>query len=144
MASVGTIKYNNGSSWVDILHPINSFYISYTSTSPASLFGGTWTQITNAVLRGATGVGYTGSDTHTLTINEMPSHSHTLSGVGNTTGTNGGWQAGGDTDRLYYGKYNAGRNVFEWVGKWTDNNGGGAAHSIVQRSFNCYIWYRTA
>ena len=76
MASVGTIKYKNGSSWIDILHPVNSFYISYASTSPASLFGGTWTQITGAVLRGNTNVGYTGSDSHTLSVNEMPKHTH--------------------------------------------------------------------
>ena len=78
MASVGTIKYKNGSSWIDILHPVNSFYISYASTSPANLFGGTWTQITNAALRGASTVGYTGADTHTLTVDEMPSHRHAL------------------------------------------------------------------
>lgn len=77
MASVGTIKYKNGSTWVDILHPVGSFYFSTQSTSPSSLFGGTWVQITNAVLRGAAGTGYGGSDTHTLTINEMPKHTHT-------------------------------------------------------------------
>lgn len=76
MASVGTIKYKNGSSWIDILHPVNSFYFSYAPTSPSSLFGGTWTQVTNAALRGASSVGYTGADTHALTINEMPSHNH--------------------------------------------------------------------
>lgn len=76
MASVGTIKYKNGSSWIDILHPVGSFYLSSKSTSPSSLFGGTWTQVTNAALRGASSLGYTGSDTHTLTINEMPSHRH--------------------------------------------------------------------
>lgn len=134
MASVGTIKYKNGSSWIDILHPVNSFYISYASTSPASLFGGTWTQITSAVLRGATGVGYTGADTHTLTINEMPSHNHKdQSRVSWNDNMSGGMymsyvnQANFQTDRTVY----------------TSNTGGGAAHSIVQRSFNCYIWYRT-
>lgn len=76
MASVGTIKYKNGSSWIDILHPVNSFYFSYASTSPSSLFGGTWTQVTNAALRGATSTGYTGSDTCTLTTAQIPSHSH--------------------------------------------------------------------
>lgn len=76
MASVGTIKYKNGSSWIDILHPVNSFYFSHASTSPSSLFGGTWTQVTNAVLRGSDSTGYTGSDTHTLSIDEIPAHRH--------------------------------------------------------------------
>ena len=99
MASVGTIKYKNGSTWVDILHPVGSFYFSTKSTSPSSLFGGTWVQITNAVLRGAAGVGYGGSDTHTLTINEMPSHTHTylkmsVKASWNVTSGNGGFYNG--------------------------------------------------
>ena len=133
MASVGTIKYKNGSSWVDILHPTGSFYISSQSTSPAALFGGTWTQVTNAVLRGATSLGYTGSDKHTLTVDEIPSHRH-----GQNTpyyGDNQGSYIGHTT---YWSTYS---NTALPVTAFT---GGGAAHSIVQRSFNCYIWYRTA
>lgn len=90
MANIGTIKYNNGSSWVDILHPINSFFFSYDSTSPSELFGGTWTQVTDAAIRGATGVGYIGSDTHILTSNEMPSHRHNLQLLGDILFTKGG------------------------------------------------------
>lgn len=62
-----------------VIYPVGAIYASANSTSPASLFGGSWTQITNAALRGATGVGYTGSDTHTLTIKEIPSHRHVFS-----------------------------------------------------------------
>lgn len=73
----------NGSSWVNYnllnAYPIGAIYASGNATSPASLFGGSWTQITNAALRGATGVGYTGSDTHKLTIQEMPSPKHAFS-----------------------------------------------------------------
>ena len=35
-----------------VLHPIGSIYMSFTSTSPASMFGGTWTQITGYFLLG--------------------------------------------------------------------------------------------
>lgn len=59
-----------------VIYPVGAIYASANSTSPASLFGGSWTQITNAALRGATGVGYTGSDTHALSTKEMPSHKH--------------------------------------------------------------------
>lgn len=61
-----------------VIYPVGAIYASANSTSPASLFGGSWTQITNAALRGATSVGYSGSDTHALSINEMPSHSHQI------------------------------------------------------------------
>ena len=61
-----------------VIYPVGAIYASANSTSPASLLGGSWTQITNAALRGATSVGYTGSDTHILTIKEMPSHIHNM------------------------------------------------------------------
>ena len=62
------------------MHPIGSYYLSDESTSPASLFGGTWEQIKDRFLVGAGNsysVGATGGEaTHTLTTSEMPSHSH--------------------------------------------------------------------
>lgn len=42
-------------------HPIGSIYISVDSTSPASLFGGTWERITGKFLLAATDGGATGS-----------------------------------------------------------------------------------
>lgn len=74
----------NDNSWVNYnllnAYPVGAIYVSGSSTSPASLFGGSWTQITNAALRGATSVGYTGSDSHTLSANEMPKHRHISDG----------------------------------------------------------------
>lgn len=108
MANPGTIKYNNGSGWVDILHPIGSFYISSSKTSPSSLFGGTWSQVTNAAIRGASDFGYTGSDTHTLTESEMPNHTHyTESGGGfiinnASRGTDLGFNFASGTYKRYY------------------------------------------
>lgn len=71
------------SSWVnllEILYPIGAVYYSIDSTSPASIIGGSWTQITNAVIRAGTSEGYSGSDTHTITIAEMPPHNHDTQG----------------------------------------------------------------
>lgn len=50
--------------WSDI-YPVGAVYISYVSTSPASLFGGSWTKIENKVLRAANDVSTGGSDTST-------------------------------------------------------------------------------
>ena len=62
------------------IYPVGSIYWSKQSTSPASLFGGTWTQIQNRFLIGAGGsyaVNSTGGEaTHVLTVAEMPSHNH--------------------------------------------------------------------
>ena len=60
--------------------PVGSVYISFSHTNPGTLFGGTWTRISNAFLwaTDASGnLGQTGgSKTHTLTIDELPAHHH--------------------------------------------------------------------
>lgn len=130
MATIGTIRYRNGSNWVDILHPVGSFYFSTASTTPASLFGGTWVQITGAVIRGNNSLGYGGSDTHTMTESEMPSHRHKI--------TTGEWStAGSDFVPVYAGRKPSGVN-------YTVYTGGGAAFTELPRYYNCYVWYRTA
>lgn len=62
-------------------YPVGSIYMSVNSTSPATLFGGTWEAIAGGrVLIGQNTsypAGSTGGEaTHTLTTGEMPSHSH--------------------------------------------------------------------
>ena len=130
-------------SWIniaDIIYPIGSYYISNNNTPPAELFGGTWTQLTGRFLYATTSTSTGGSNTHTLTINQIPSHDHAIySGWGDqgnpTTdedayryqfwgGNNKGWHSGGN-----YG---------------TSSVGGGAAHNNMPAYKGCYCWYRTA
>lgn len=74
--------------WVnllDIIYPTGSVYLSRNATSPASIIGGTWTQIKGAVLAacGANSfvtANYGGS--LKISTNQMPSHTHTLSSRG--------------------------------------------------------------
>lgn len=129
---------NEAQSWIwqqkMPIYLVGAIYMSTSSTSPSTIYGGTWQQITNAALRAATSniASYSGSDTHTLTVDEMPAHAHIVTSLGYNT--NGGTNT--------HGSY--------WGGQNTDNHpitnyvGGGAAHSIVQRSYNCYMWRRTA
>lgn len=65
---------------VDTIYPVGSIYISVSSTSPETLFGGTWVQLQDQFLLGA-GTTYTngatgGNATHTLTTDELPAHTH--------------------------------------------------------------------
>ena len=63
---------------MDIVYPVGSIYQSMNATSPASSIGGTWTQL-KTFLYGADTAKKTGGEaTHTLTIGEMPSHSHSI------------------------------------------------------------------
>lgn len=74
------IFLKNGSCLADVFYPVGSIYISAASTSPADMFGGTWKKLEGRFLLGASSaypVGSTGGEaTHTLTLSEMPKHSH--------------------------------------------------------------------
>ena len=74
-------------------YPVGSYYMSSNSTSPAVLFGGTWTQIQNRFIFAA-GSGYSvnstgGSDTKSLILDNIPSHSHSCGGAGSHTHAKG-------------------------------------------------------
>ena len=62
------------------IYPVGSIYVSVNSTSPASLFGGSWEQIKDRFLLacGSTyAAGKTGGEaTHKLTVAEIPGHTH--------------------------------------------------------------------
>ena len=76
---------SNGTYWrsfLDMIYPVGSIYMSVLSTNPATFFGGTWAQIQGKFLL-ASGGGYTlgtsgGNASVTLTTANMPSHNHTV------------------------------------------------------------------
>ena len=60
-----------------VMYPVGAIYQSWSATSPASLFGGSWSQITEKFLYCANSAGGTGgASTVTLSVKQMPSHSH--------------------------------------------------------------------
>lgn len=88
-------KINAKASILDC-YPVGAIYMSMSSTSPATLFGGTWEQLKDRFLLAA-GDTYAAESTggeaqHTLNIAEMPMHRHSsdsyldgfASAVGNT------------------------------------------------------------
>ncbi len=80
---------------VDIVYPVGSIYMSTASTSPATLFGGTWEALDDGrVLIGANSTyaaGATGGEfQHKITVNELPSHSHTVTVTSAGAHTHGG------------------------------------------------------
>lgn len=64
--------------------------MSTNSVNPSVLFGGTWEQISGQFLLGAGeeySLGETGGEaTHTLSIQEIPSHNHIFSGIATNSG----------------------------------------------------------
>ena len=72
---------NTWTTLLDAVYPTGSLYFSTNSTSPASKFGGTWSQIQDAFIA-AKGSSYiTGtvaaySGDKAMTVDQMPSHQH--------------------------------------------------------------------
>lgn len=88
LAKVSDENYNTAwKSVFDMIYPIGSIYISTNNTNPSLLFGGYWqpfgqgrtllgVDIDNQKYNEAYIEG--GEETHTLTVDEMPSHKHGL------------------------------------------------------------------
>lgn len=118
-------------------YPVGSIYISTVSTSPSTLFGGTWEQIKDTFLlaagstyaAGATG----GEATHTLTIDEMPRHRIDLNAVNSALDEAGsGYHPAWVVDKKYT------------VQVLSNNIGGDQPHNNMPPYLAVYVWKRTA
>ena len=118
------------------LYPVGSIYMSTENTSPASMFGGTWEQIKDKFLLSAGdtySAGSTGGEaTHTLTVDEMPTHNHTPSNADwvflyNSTGN-------GSTGSGPYAAWQ--------TSKYTGDTGGSQAHNNMPPYLVVYCWKR--
>lgn len=136
-----SITYNQ-KKLCDILYPVGSIYLSTNSTSPKTLFGGTWSRLKGGFLYGATsgstystgnGTG-TSTNDHTLTIDEMPSHNHTL--VNTNTG-------GYSYDYTDYSAECGGAKGYDG-NVWTAYTGGGQGHSHDIPYIAVFMWRRTS
>jgi len=133
---------------LDSIYPIGAIYTSITSGSPATVFGGTWVSFGQGrVLVGhddasepdsdfvasstdGSSVLVGGAKTHTLSVDEIPSHTHTVSGIENPRGTG----SDGSED---------GASSFT-NSLTTSATGGGQAHNNLQPYVVVYMWKRTA
>ncbi len=139
----------------DKIYPVGSIYISTSSTNPSTIYGGTWERYG----QGKTLVGLNegepefntinktgGEKTHTLTINEMPSHNHNLGGhtflwgenVGTVNIKNANAEAGATSQNRLY-TY---QNQYGWAN--TLVNGGSQPHNNLQPYITVYMWKRTS
>ena len=118
----------------DAILPVGSIIMRYDHTSPNTLYPGTtWTRIENRFLWATTSggtIGQTGgASTHTLTVNELPAHSH---GSVYSAGAEGekkfSWLATGNANMAY----------------GAVSTGGGEAHNNMPPYIQVSIWRRTA
>lgn len=138
-------------------HPVGSYYWSDDSTSPATLFGGTWQALPAGYTLIAQGSGtdsfgnftYTAGQTygermHTLTVGEMARHSH-----GITLPTNQSYSE----VTVVKNNYLVWGTGVGWTGTEINGHtasfstgaaGSNAAHNNIQPSKAAYCWRRTA
>lgn len=124
------------------VYPVGSIYISTISTNPSDLFGfGSWEQIQDKFLLGCGTKGngeVGGEENHTLTIEEMPSHSHK------------GYVEYGTNSNLNQsvpGQYNQINFTFhkeEYYQTFIEDTGGNLAHNNMPPYLCVYIWKRTS
>lgn len=148
--SAGTSGYllkSNGSSsaptWVSSGNalPVGTVQMQIQGyAAPADIFGGTWTELTELQGRFPLGanstytLGSTGGEaTHTLTVNEIPSHSHNFA-VDKQYG-----QSVGEKDRpvITWGTAYSGETLIT-------STGGGAAHNNMPPFVAVKWWRKTA
>lgn len=133
--------------------PVGSIYLSVNSTSPASLFGGTWEKIKDKFLL-ASGDTYTngvtgGEATHTLTLDEMPTHNHRQFAEGvNYLGQQVNYYEGQTGNEVGY-SYKAKGSYADYVtnGKnksSTGETGGSQAHNNMPPYLVVNIWKRVS
>ena len=118
---------------LDYVYPVGSIYFSYSHVSPGDLFGGTWVRLENTFLWAVDedgAIGQTGgSKTHTLTVDELPSHSH---------GSVYSQHAAGTKDRAWYSTTGTS------MAYGAVATGGGAAHNNMPPYTQVSVWRRTA
>lgn len=137
----------NGTDIFDKIYPVGSIYINATnSTNPGTLLGfGTWI----AFGAGRVPVGIDSSDTdfdtaeetggsktHTLTVSELPSHTHT-----HTVQTGRSFSSSTGNAPVVQGSDNT---VLSSAAVTTSSTGSGSAHNNVQPYIVVYMWKRTA
>lgn len=173
--SINSVNGNNNlnaSAVCDLIYPVGSIYLSIGSTSPATLFGGSWEKIKDRFLLGAGDIyslGNTGGESqHTLLQSELPSHTHdvsgnTLSNGAHTHQVRGGanvsssGKAGLESYASHYSSWrtisssNSNGNPALSAGEHThsisltsSSTGGGNAHNNMPPYIAVNIWKRTA
>ena len=128
---------NNASSLIGIdnIYPVGSIYMSVNNVDPSNFIGGEWEQIKDTFLlsagdnheAGSTG----GSETVTLTVDQIPSHQHYAAANSITYSGElfGASSAGGFTKNQQFK---------------TSATGGGKAHNNMPPYLAVYVWKRIA
>lgn len=125
---------------LDTYYPIGKIYITVGNENPNETVGGTWIKFGSGKCLVGVDTSQTefnvvekigGEKTHTLTIEEMPNHTHIEKYVGVNWyqhGTSGDWNISSALEPY----------------RETGNTGGDKSHNNLQPYITVYMWKRTA
>lgn len=145
-------------SLLDLVYPVGAYYMSNSSGSPASKFGGSWTQLTDSrVPIGASSVYTGGSSTHThrygMAMDENTSavasggydaglfylYNYSTSGTYATVTSTGGSAL---TGTRYVNNSGPRQTVSSYMRQSATANASYSSTMPLYRT--CYMWYRTS
>lgn len=148
---------------LDVVYPVGAIYMSVNSTNPESLFGGSWTQLSGRFLLGAgsndanTTTDYGsmsantinrsagergGEATHTLTVSEMPQHTHDEQ-IGSYKITDANPPQAGSATTASGIQPSAYSGLNSYVQR-VSYSGGGQPHNNMPPYLVVYMWKRTS
>lgn len=134
ITTLNTIDSSTRQMLADVFYPVGALYISYESTSPAELFGGTWLEIAGVFPYFNSGTETGGNNTHTLIEGEMPTHRHkSLRYTTSKVASGSAWMA------VFGAESSNGESQ-----NYTSAVGGSAAHNNMPAYQTFYAWRRTA
>lgn len=140
-------------STINMLYPIGSIYMNVNDCNPSEILGGTWEQIQDKFLlacgstyaNGSIGGNATHNHTtgsHTLTIDEIPSHGHLLWYHSHNGSGDSGSGIPFTGDGTYVGRDD--RGVIPTGGSQPHNHGNTSTASTMPPYLAVYVWKRVA
>ena len=151
----GTLGPNFASAIADVIYPVGSLFFSKDNNNPGSRMAGTsWIQVAQGQFMAGVGTGTdingtshtvatgdsdtTGEYKHTLTVNELPAHTHDTvvdnkdyTGIPNSA-NEAGHRVGSQNNASYA------------LSITSSTTGGGQSHNNLPPAFGMYVWERTA
>ncbi len=135
----GTFKNGEDRYYPNAYYKVGDLFLTTNSENPSLRFGGTWELYGKGKVlvcvdpddSDFSAVKKTGGEKeHTLTIDEMPSHNHSVKYASNDTGFGDNYFTAGKK-----GSYNTSSVPINYTG-------GGKSHNNLQPYITCYIWIR--